>query len=66
MTRQKELNKMIISKIKDASASAETKEFLMDVFLFERDYFNEDLNRFSAHYTRLAEHHIKKIGGNKK
>lgn len=60
MSRFKEINKLIITKIKESDASIEIKDFLNDIFLFERDYFNEDLNKFSAHYKKLVEHYIKK------
>jgi len=66
MSRLNEINKIIISKIKQADTSQETKEFLIDIFSFERDYFNEDMNRFSAHYKSLAEHHLKHRGARKK
>ena len=59
----KEINKLIITKIKDADASQEIKDFLLDVFSFERDYFNEDMNRFSAQYKKYAEYHLRNRKG---
>lgn len=62
----KEINKLIITKIKDADTDKEIKDFLIDIFSFERDYFNEDMNRFSAQYKKYAEYHVRKMKGGKK
>ena len=66
MSKMKEINKIIITKVKEADADEEIKSFLIDVINFERDYFNEDLNRFSAQYKKYAEFHIRKMIGDKK
>lgn len=66
MSRMREINKLIITKIKEADTSKEVKDFLMDIFSFERDYFNEDMNRFSAQYRKYADFYIKKMRGTKK
>lgn len=64
---RKEINKLIDQKIKAANCKMpEVKDFLLDVLLFERDYFNEDMNRYSAQYKKYIEYYSQKVKGGKK
>ena len=64
MSRMKEINKLIYTKIKNTKTSTpEVQDFLLDVLSFERDYLNEDMNRFSAQYKKYIEYYSRKIQG---
>jgi hypothetical protein len=61
-----EINKRIITKIKNASCKHVVKDFLNDVFSFERDYLTDDLGRFSAQYKKYADYYVRKMKDSEK
>lgn len=66
MNKIKDINKLIHTKIKDyKTSSPEVKGFLFDIISFERDYFNEDMNRYSSQYRKYIDFHCRKIKGDK-
>ena len=66
MSHTSEINKRIITKIKNANCKHVVKEFLNDVFSFERDYLSDDLGRFSAPYKKYADFYVRKMRDEKR
>ena len=66
MSQTNEINKRIVTKIKKANCKHVVKEFLNDVFSFERDYLSDDFNRFSAQYKKYADFYARKMRDEKK
>ena len=66
MSHTSEINKRIITKIKNANCKHVVKEFLNDVFSFERDYLSDDLGRFSAQYKKYADFYVRKMRDEKR
>lgn len=48
--RKQEVNKLIIAKIESSNRDNELKKFLKRILQFEREYFNEEMDRYYSSF----------------
>ena len=66
-TRKQEINKLIIDKIKLSNRKEPVKDFLISILNFEREFFNEEIERYySSQYIKLLEKYSKSLEGKSK
>jgi len=64
MTTEK-INKLILEKVEKSDCDNKTKEFIKLALEFERDFLNDELNRYTERYKKYAEYFSKKKGDSK-
>ncbi|MBI5002097.1 hypothetical protein HZC31_01815 [Candidatus Woesearchaeota archaeon] len=67
VTKKQEINKLIIDKISQSNSNQSVKDFLISILNFEREFFNEEMERYySSQYIKYLEKHSKGIRGEDK